>query len=394
LTTSPLPKGEGKKNDFLRTNQLFFVFNACGSIFLGETMNQLKTVVFLSFAVIVLPSGFVLADTVFLKDGREIEGTIIQETTAAVIVRMPNGTVRTILKRQVDAVIYDAPKYVVRLEPVKPTPAPAPTPATDDEAAKPETGGSEADKTEGKKEASPLEGFPKGAKRLEEEKESQLLSLMKKIADDNSVEREQASGAIAAFGIESAPYLAAGMYDASVYARTECAALLGNLAAQNAAKQMLEVFYAVMPDAGGAATYQVPFLRALRAALPKVTGQSFINVEPSSALMQEGLNKYVEWYNQNIETLPEQLGEPELDRTAADYMEQLKKARALELKKRQWPAPPSASDLAAGKKDLPEGAGEREADKEFARSVDKVDRETGGGEFREKDRESVGDFFR
>lgn len=372
----------------------------------------------LACAVLLCFSAAARADTIFFTDGAEIEGKILRVTAHTVVVRLPNGRTCVYQKRNVEMIVYERDDEEKEAAGKTTEPGRAGTTAKKEaavgaqpdqtkKAAPPagEGGGSGGEaaagkKTEGGKNTAedekppPLAAFPKGEKRLEEKDERRLLELMRRLADSDATVRAKASAGIYAFGKDAVPYLAAGLYDGNVRARSTCAKLLGKLGARKAIKQLIEVLYAALPETDRPATYQVPFIRALKPTLARVTGRRFISVQPSSVLVQEGLKKYIAWYNENIDGLPRQLGEPELDRTAADYVEQLHKARALKLEKHAWPRPPTVAELGAGEKELPKGAGERKADKDFARSLPKVDRESGGGMFREKDRQKLKNFYR
>ena len=85
-------------------------------------------------------------------------------------------------------------------------------------------------------------------------------------------------------GADVLPYLAAGINHVNVDARSECMYLIGQLNGQSAVKQVIEVFYAAMPETGAAATYQVPFIRAIKVTLPAITGESIAFGEPNNGL--------------------------------------------------------------------------------------------------------------
>jgi hypothetical protein len=197
---------------------------------------------------------------------------------------------------------------------------------------------------------------------------------------DAAAQRDAAKNEIAALGAPVIPYVVAGCYDGNVDARTACMSLLGQLSARNAVKQAIEVFFAAMPESGEPASYQVPFLRAVRTTLPILTGQSFINVEPSSSLVQNGLRDYIKWYEDNYDRLPPQLGEKKLDATDPEYLEKLQEARKLKLEKKSWPRPPMSADMVGGDREggrpQPRASDvERPADQSILRTIPKLSRD-------------------
>src|ERR1043165_1274894 len=139
-----------------------------------------------------------------------------------------------------------------------------------------------------------------------------------------------------------------------------------------------------IPEASQAATWNVPFIRAIKTTLPTITGQSYITFEANRPGVQDGLKKYVEWYNANFERLPRQIGEPDLDVTDPDYAKKLRDLRQLKLAKREWSPPGNLPvDLVRGpsSETADKGAApivrfdERQADKNFAKSIPKVERD-------------------
>jgi len=429
--------------------------------------------------------GLAHADTVILRNGNEINGTVTEDNTTIVVIKRANGTLQSFRKSDVDEIVYSkkrAPAPVEKEAPIektrdetrtaeaepavpsstdrKPTAAAKSSPAAkvSDEisdakpeavtpdAAKPETAVAEpakvpvakpalaiqpekepkapkdgdalvadkdsekkddataektekpgdekvlekliadksADKTASSKddkeadaelkaeEWSPppgLAGFPLNAKRMKADKEKKFSKALADLAEDEA-KRSAARTEIQAMGPEVLPYLVCGAQHTNVDARSACMAMIGNLNGRTAVKHVIEIFYSAMPEGTERApTWQVPFIRSIIETLPKITGQSFITVEPKSMLVQKGLKQYIDWYNANFDRLPAQLGEPEIDPTDPDYTTKLTEARALKLAKRGWPAPPSPSEIVAG----PNKNNDRKpySAKEMERPVDK-----------------------
>jgi hypothetical protein len=154
--------------------------------------------------------------------------------------------------------------------------------------------------------------------------------------------------------------------------------LVGQLNGRSAVKHVIEVFYSAMPDTGEAATYQVPFIRAAKATLPAITGQSFINVEADKSLVQDGLKKYIEWYEKNYDRLAPQLGEQEIEPTDPEYDKKLAAARKLKLAKKSWPRPPLPADIVSSPSNKPRPMEKdviRENDRNYGNSIPKLNRD-------------------
>ncbi len=93
--------------------------------------------------------------------------------------------------------------------------------------------------------------------------------------------------------------------------------LIGQLNGRNCIKRVIETFYATMPEASAAAIWNVPFVQETMTTVSRITGQTFVTVEARRVGVQDGLKKYIAWYNANYKSLPRQIGEPEIDATKA-----------------------------------------------------------------------------
>ena len=78
------------------------------------------------------------ADTIFLKTGVEIEGTVTEDNGNTVVVKETNGTTRSYRKADVDTIVY-SPKVSIQAQPTPPPAAPT-TPATPATEVAPRTG--------------------------------------------------------------------------------------------------------------------------------------------------------------------------------------------------------------------------------------------------------------
>ncbi|GMV84035.1 MAG: hypothetical protein AMXMBFR7_52190 [Planctomycetota bacterium] len=402
-------------------------------------MKQLPRVLGLG-AMFALLSPLCFADTIFLKNGSELEGEIVEETPTTVVFRERlGGAVRSIKRENVDLVVRDRPKtddsslftFGTGLrnrkaeEEKKTAEETADKPPVEGEKTAEETAegaktGAEADpegkKTEGdagteETGEKTAEGDPKdgetGAKKPAEsaekpdpfavpkEKKEAFDKAVKGLGSEKPSDREAAKAKLKSLGKDVIPGLANLLQHADAETRRTACDLLSDFNAKNAIKQLVETLYAVMPGSGQAASYQRQYVRSLKTALQTTTGQSFISVEPSSPLVQDGLKKYIDWYNANFDRLPPQIGEPEIEPTDPKYYEKLKEARALKLEKREWPRPPMSADIVTGEKPpaKPESY-TRPEDKKYEEQFPVVKRDSADGIIREQDREKAKDFFR
>lgn len=382
-----------------------------------------------------------LADTVFLKNGDEIQGTIVEEADNAIVIKDSSGALRSIGRNRIDVIVYDrkpAPQALVAKPPEPPPEAKTEVPAGEPKEAPPEsktdgvpgaesktgetpasesktgdtqtaesktgeaktgeakTGetkeeGKEGGKTAGdgkKKEEKPPK---KNRPDYTEDEKKHIAELMDKMDTDDPNQRGLAKAELAKMGPRVVAAVVDGLQHKRVEARAACATLLSELNARNSVKQQIEVFFSALPDKGEAATYQVVFIRALKVSLAATTGQQFINVEPDKPMIQDGLKKYIDWYNANFDRLPPQIDEEEIEPTDPEYMDKLKKQRALKLEKKQWPRPALSVEKALGKENPPPT---RPQDLEYEKAFPKTDREKAGGYIREDDKKFGEDFFR
>lgn len=231
-----------------------------------------------------------------------------------------------------------------------------------------------------------LASFPDHAKRMDSAKEGQFMRALDALASagaGNTDAINKAKGDISSLGAEALPYVVAGTQHQNVDARSACMSLIPQMDGKRAVKQVIEVFYSAMPAEGRAAWYQVQFIDKIRETLTAITGQTYISVQSKDALVQDGLQKYIEWYNQVYLTLPPQLGEKKISQTDPDYGKKIAELRKLKLNKRDWPSPPAPSDLQdpnklgaqKGATPLNEVTTQRAVDRDFAKDgFQKVDR--------------------
>ncbi len=374
------------------------------------------------------------ADTIFLTDGREINGTITSEDQQTIVIKTTRGVSRSIRRAEIDTVVRDKAKAVVKDEPksvvgppppiggpagTKPVapqtgvvPAAAPltgatvklppipntaasvNPATpdaaSDNATSPKIVAVPSALTNPKPGTAtgpiPIGGFPENSKRMTARKEALFADAMDAIkAGARNLEdasREAAISDIRALGSDAIPYLWAGVQSENVDVRTVSMKLIGQLSGRTCIKRVLETFYMTMPEASAAAIWNVPFVDETIKTMTSITGQSFVNVEARRVGVQDGLKKYIEWYKTNFKALPKQIGEPELDANDPGFDTKLATLRELKLVKREWPRVETVlpADLVAGpNKTAPEKPAEpiandveRKGDKKFGNSIPTV----------------------
>ena len=369
-------------------------------------MLDLKTSVCLSVFCALSLGVACRADTVFLNTGEQIEGTVLVNDRTGVVIKTAGGKVISFRRADVDVVVKEEKKAAAPAPPaVLPKAALAPT-------APPTKAAESADKTVEADQRVPadgataagavpvaanasdttqeeagsvppnLPGFPDHAKRLDKVKEARFMALLEKMTSTDESVRTGAADEVASLGEGVLPYLAAGIQHANAEARTECMRLVGRLNGKSMVKQVIEVFYSAVPEKDRPATYQVGFLQAIKTTLPVLTGESFINVDAKDRLIVEGLHKYIDWYNQNYDRLPPQLGEPKIAPTDPDYVAKLKKARELKLERRDWPRPPLSSEMIfapntdTSRPVLPPGFGTRPADDAFSKTIPTLPRDS------------------
>jgi hypothetical protein len=397
-------------------------------------------------------------ETVFLKDGEEVVGQIVERTPNAIVVKeWRSGLLRTIKRVDIDLVLAEPSSPPPRVTARTPELAKAEE-TKGSQAAKPKAGettqpktgqgkppkagettqggetkagetkaagAGEAGKAEPGKETATAEGKTEPGKEAgeegkaepgkeagkaaeeesAEEKKPEISPELRKVFDsamvqldsEDPTERGAGKQAIEEAGTEIIPALVEGLNHKRTEARAAVADLLGNMNARNAVKHLTEAFYAALPDAGRPAAYQTIFIRSLGNALSKLTGQTFITTEAKNELVQGACQQYIDWYNSNYDRLPKQVGEPDIKPTDPDYVAKLRDARKLKLAKREWPRPPMPADIVQGqeKVEMPVGAPTtRKDDVEFGKGFQKVDRATMDGVVREADKNFGRDFFR
>lgn len=366
--------------------------------------------------------GLCRADTIFLTDGREVSGTIVNEDNQTVVIKTTRGTTRSIRRAEIETIVREKAKVVEKaipktvdatnapVVPVKPGAPPTSgdivgskpiAPVTPSETSKtPDAGVSSkeapsspivnapptstrdlATSTE-----NPMPGFPEGAKRMSSRKEALFRDAMETIKASSKNLEDASRGAaisdIQALGSEAVPYLWAGVQNDNAEVRTACMKLIGVMNGRTCTKRVIETFYMTMPESSAAAIWNVPFVEETIRTVTSITGQSFVTVEARRVGVQDGLKKYLEWYKDNFKTIPRQIGEPEIDPNDKDYESKLTKARELKLSKREWAHAGElpASQVAGPNKTAPEKPptpvikdAEREADKKYAQTVPTVD---------------------
>ena len=357
------------------------------------------------------------ADTIFLNDGREVNGTIVNEDPQTVVIKTTRGSTRSIRRSEIETIVREKLKVVEKeipktlvvtdpapILPVRPgapntagevvgrkPPAPvtpvapvgpqarvknnvsspdgvASTPAVSPQQVAPpgpppSNPVVNAPPTSTRDLASsgenPMPGFPEYSKRMSVRKEALLRDALDtiKVAWKNPEDTTRAGALsdIQALGSEVIPYLWAGIQNDDAEVRAACMKLIGVMNGRTCTKRVIETFYMTMPEASIAATWNVPFVDEMIKTVSSITGQTFITVEARRLGVQDGLKKYIDWYKLNFKSMPRQIGEPELDPNDPMYDSKLTALRELKLSKREWSHAGSLpTDLVAGpSKDSP-----------------------------------------
>ncbi len=191
---------------------------------------------------------------------------------------------------------------------------------------------------------------------------------------------DKARNDIQSLGKEALPYVVAGIQHINVETRAECMKMIPSMDGQRAVKQVIEALFAAIPDSGRPASYQVPYLDAIKSTLSSITGQSFITGQVKDSQIQDASKAYIDWYNANLMTLPPQMGEKKISETDPDFIKKVTEARQLKLAKRSWPVPAQPADeMDANKTNdrpaLNEATTQRAADRDWQKdAIKKIDR--------------------
>ncbi len=320
-------------------------------------------------------------DIVYLTDGTVVQGRVGHRSPLGVLVENPDtGAQRFILKKNVAATVLgsghvpdeDLLGFLHTWADNKRNIFPRPAPEVEDREA-----------SEAKEELKMH--IPETPEHLRERVGRALRSL----SSTNPSERAEGKVYLLSLRDVAVPVLVTALMHDDAELRTAAANLLGQLRARSAIKYLIEALYAALPSNGQAPAYQRRFVRALREALQATTGQVFIQVESSSALVQRGLQRYIEWYGDRLVWLPPQVGEPVVDPVDPVYVEKISALRKLKLQKHAWPRPLMSADIAVGRTEPyipPVGVAERQADRRFAEEFPSADRKTLAGLVRDEDR--------
>lgn len=306
------------------------------------------------------------ADTVYLSNGTEVNGTVVEDNGTTVVVKLPGGALRSYRKSDVDAVVYDkkaargaepAARVAAETEPAAVVPG-----QVESGDAKKKEGEGEAKGAEGAKDAKDekdkwtpppgLPGFPKNAQRMEENKERQFMGLLKDLEDPDSTTRESAKAGMQGLGNGVLPYVVSVIQHSNVDVRTEALLMIAQLNGRPAIKQTIEALFAAVPADGDLPRFQELYIRAFKSVLPSITGQDFLpagEIQTEPQAVRDGLGKYIAWYEENFDRMPKQLGETEVEATDPDYATKLKDARKLNLSKKAFLRPPSPEEVATKK---------------------------------------------
>jgi len=128
--------------------------------------------------------------------------------------------------------------------------------------------------------------------------------------------------------------------------REQSARLYSNLGGMRVLKLLIEAFYA-----GASVTvppYQVVYMKSLADEISRLTGELFPFHTRFGANQPRVARAMVMWWNDNIYVVPPQLGEPEIDPSAADYRAVVSSVRKLTLERREFAGFTYPPSLVAG----------------------------------------------
>jgi len=162
-----------------------------------------------------------------------------------------------------------------------------------------------------------------------------LFDAVNALGFENTDSRADAHRILTSAGDEGlAVLLERGLYHPVPSVRTGAVRMLGTLGGKRVLKPLLEAFFAAA--APTVPPYQVSYVDALASVISNVTGQNFSYYARRSARGPEVASAMVQWWNQNWQSLPPQLGEPELDLRTPSNVSYVKEFRQLNLQPRQF----------------------------------------------------------
>ena len=148
-------------------------------------------------------------------------------------------------------------------------------------------------------------------------------------------ERMDARAALANAGDRGLAVLATwGLYNDQPDTRARAATLLGELGGQRVLKSLIEAFYATADTT--IPSFNRGFVEALVRQISRLTGQDWHFYLRGTTRAPQVADEMVRWWNQHIDLLPRQLGEPALNPINVSYQTALEQTRALRLEKRYF----------------------------------------------------------
>ncbi len=277
-----------------------------------------------AFWPLFLAAAVAAADDVILVSGGEVTNCRVVHEGPDEIVIDRSGTQMVFRRSQVLRIIRR------EVEEAPPRKAPPPPPPSAE---------STADR---------LPAEPAGKKRKSAEAR-RIKQMIAQLASTDETDRDAAKSALLRFGEKAYPELAAALTDNRYWVRFYAARIFREHHAREAAKALLEALNGAVPDRGRCPSWNKPYVRAVRDALRAATGKNF-GLNPDSQRQGQALAKWVEWWAGSYGRFPRQIGEEELDPESENYKEELKEARKLNLRKKQYPRPPTWQPATPGER--------------------------------------------
>jgi len=288
-------------------------------------------------AVAVAPAA--PADTIYLRNGRTIvDCTVVREDAHVVVVRVKTGKL-IISKREVDFVekaekpvkFVDWSKHLEISRPVAPERAPSTTSGAGE-------GSGDSAKKEGSGGDSPKGSVEEDLKKVPAALRKAALEAVGLLGAPDPDTRRSARRTLTSLGLKISPVLVSKLKDRDLQTRLAVADVLGGLGARDSVKPLMEALIGSTPDDGMVPAWNRSYVRSVHGSLERITGAS-LPYGYQFSNQKENIEKWIAWWDANWSKYPRQVGEPELDKKAEGYDEQLKKSKELDTRKISFPEP-------------------------------------------------------
>ena len=128
--------------------------------------------------------------------------------------------------------------------------------------------------------------------------------------------------------------------------RTESARLLASYGGPRVLKYLIEAFWSA--SVSPTPPYQLAYVKTLSIWISRLTGADFTVYVWRTTEAPQLADDMVAWWNANLLKLPPQMGEPRIDPLSANYRDNLRSMRALNLEKRRYADSTVPAELLGG----------------------------------------------